>query len=106
VLDKGSPSSRQLQAVRAWVLAEMGSRAAAQALLSNLESSFDADPVSPLMLARAHVKLGDVNGAFHWLDEAVESRDSYARLLTVDPLWDPIRSDSRYDAVVRRLNLE
>ncbi len=106
VLDKGSPSSRQLQAVRAWVLAEMGSRAAAQALLSNLESSFDADPVSPLMLARAHVKLGDVNGAFHWLDEAVESRDSYARLLTVDPLWDPIRSDSRYDALVRRLNLE
>jgi serine/threonine-protein kinase len=55
--------------------------------------------------ARIYAQLGDKDAAFDALDRAWEIRDSNLVRLKVDPYLDPLRGDSRYAALVRRLGL-
>jgi hypothetical protein len=41
-----------------------------------------------------------------WLNRAVKARASDLYLIAVDPLWDPLRDDSRFQQLLRRMNLE
>jgi hypothetical protein len=49
--------------------------------------------------------LGDKDAAFEALNRAWEIRDSNLLGLKVDPYLDPLRGDSRYAALVKRLGL-
>jgi hypothetical protein len=49
--------------------------------------------------------LGDKDGAFKWLANTVEDRDFDVVWLKIDPLFDLLRSDRRFDAVLRQVNL-
>jgi len=62
--------------------------------------------VSPYEIALIHTALGKTDEAFRWLETAIEERASGLILLRVHPRLDPIRSDPRYLALVRRLGLE
>ena len=62
--------------------------------------------VSAWGIAAVHACLGDVDEAFRWLETAIEERASGLILLRVHPRLDPIRTDPRYLALVRRLGLE
>jgi hypothetical protein len=42
--------------------------------------------------------------AFNALDDAWKFRDPRLARLKVEPCMDPVRSDARYDALVRKLN--
>ena len=59
--------------------------------------------VSPTNLARMHFALGETDAAFSQLDRAVETRDALAVVLACDPLFDPFRSDSRFEAYARKV---
>jgi hypothetical protein len=48
--------------------------------------------------------VGDVDGAFAELDNAIEVKDAGLIYLKMDPFLDPIRNDPRYAALLRRLN--
>jgi hypothetical protein len=50
--------------------------------------------------------LDDRDGAFEWLDRAIEDRSYDITYINVDPLFDPVRDDPRFSALVRKLNLE
>jgi hypothetical protein len=58
----------------------------------------------PGHIALVHSALGDKDQAFVWLDEACDTYDSWLFQLQ-DPLWDPLRDDSRFKDLIRRLNL-
>ena len=56
-------------------------------------------------LASIHSRLGNKDNAFKALSEAVDKKETGADLLKVEPAYDNLRSDPRYDALLRRMNL-
>lgn len=87
----------------ALLAARSGNRELALAKLAALEEryrefgSFDS--------ARIYAQLGDMDAAFEALNRAWEVRDSSLLALKNDPYLDPLRGDSRYAALVKRLGL-
>jgi serine/threonine-protein kinase len=55
--------------------------------------------------ARIYAQLGDKDAAFEVLNRAWEVRDSSLLGLRTDPYLDPLRGDSRYAALVKKLGL-
>ena len=56
-------------------------------------------------VALVHTALGQRDSAFVWLNKAVDERTHWVLWLNRDRRWDPIRSDERFRAIVRRVNL-
>jgi TolB-like protein/Tfp pilus assembly protein PilF len=61
--------------------------------------------VRALPVARVYIGLGDRERAFEWLRKAAEQRD-ISLMLKADPLYDDLRSDKRFDALLRAANLD
>jgi TolB-like protein/lipoprotein NlpI len=55
--------------------------------------------------AASHVALGEKDKAFAELNRAYENRESVLVRLKVDPRLDPLRSDSRFQDLIRRVGL-
>jgi TolB-like protein len=56
-------------------------------------------------MAFTYSSLGDRDHAFTWLDKAVEQRSWMIIYLKRDNVWDPLRSDPRFSALLRRVGL-
>ena len=56
-------------------------------------------------LALAHVGLGDRDAAFAALEQATIDADPALTNLAVDPRFEPIRSDARYERLTELLGL-
>jgi serine/threonine-protein kinase len=61
--------------------------------------------VSSYGVSLIYVALGDKDSAFQWLERAYQERDENFIHLKVDPRLDPIRSESRFQELLRRVNL-
>lgn len=61
--------------------------------------------VSPFNYAGVYAGLGERDTTFQWLEQCYEQRDSFLCGLKVDPLYDPVRNDSRFAELVRRMGL-
>jgi tetratricopeptide (TPR) repeat protein len=62
--------------------------------------------VSSYNFARFYFALGENDQGFIWLDKAYEEHDSWMCDLKVEPLLDSVRSDPRFKALLRKMNLE
>jgi hypothetical protein len=51
-----------------------------------------------------YANLGDNNAAFQWLRKAIEEHDYEADWIAVSPIYDPLRSDPRFQDLLRRMN--
>jgi adenylate cyclase len=51
----------------------------------------------------AYVRLGDKEQAFAWLEKTVEERNWFALETRVNPIFDVLRSDRRFEAIMQRL---
>jgi hypothetical protein len=49
--------------------------------------------------------LGDKDRALTYLEQAYEEQDPQLFYLKVVPFWDPLRSEPRFQALLRRVNL-
>ena len=61
---------------------------------------------SPALIAAHYAMIGETNEAFLWLERAYSERDSWTwplLHLKVNPLFDPLRSDPRFDDLLRRI---
>src|SRR5450755_821447 len=65
-------------------------------------SARGSEPASSL--AQLYATLGDKDAALRWLERAVEQRDVWL-YLKADPAYDNIRSDPRFQSLVRRMHL-
>lgn len=74
-------------------------------LLAELDVLARRQYVSPLARVLACLGLSNLDGAFEALDRAVGERAIFAGLLAVDPLYEPLRADPRYAALLTRMNL-
>ncbi len=74
--------------------------AAAVALVEQSELGY----VSPVDIAVSLAFAGDREQKLFWLESAVEEREPDAVYLAVQPTWDDLRSDPRFQDLVRRMN--
>ena len=56
------------------------------------------------MLACICVGLGDHDRAISWLQQAVEERDGQLTYLNTLLVYDPLRSDPRFQALLKKMN--
>jgi serine/threonine-protein kinase len=61
--------------------------------------------VSSYGVSLIYVALGDKDSAFQWLERAYQERDENFIHLKVDPRLDAIRSEPRFQELLRRINL-
>ncbi len=61
--------------------------------------------VSPGMVAAVCARVGDKQCAFEWLEKGFEERDDLLINLKVEPIFDRLHSDPRFQHMVRRVGL-
>jgi len=90
------------------VLAVAGRREEAMKILNKMleQSKEKKNYVSPYYIAIIYLKLGQKDKAFEWLEKAYEARDDMIIHLRADPDFDPISSDPRYQALLKKMNLD
>jgi hypothetical protein len=49
--------------------------------------------------------MDDMGRAFEWLDKAIEARSWQSPMIKANPIFDRIRSDPRFPALLRRIGL-
>jgi hypothetical protein len=80
-----------------------GKRNEAQAILKRLKTT--KEYVSPGELAVLYAGLGDKEGALAVLERGYEAHDPQMQNLKVDPLYDSLRADPRFQELMRRIGL-
>lgn len=89
----------------AYVLARAGQRAEALSLLRDLQKRAVNERISPTSLARVHVGLGDHEQALHWLRKSYDEHSDHILSIGVDPVFDPLRADPRFQELLRGAGL-
>ena len=82
-----------------------GRRDEALGVLQKMEEVGRTTYVTPLTGAVVNAALGDLDAAFEWAGKAVDERDGMMMYLHVHPLFDALRADARYPALLQRVNL-
>jgi eukaryotic-like serine/threonine-protein kinase len=98
-----SGDSPQTRALLGRVYALSGQRNKAAEILETLKLRSKDTYVSPTDLARLHAGLGDRDAAIRLLQEAFEERLPSMVDLKVDPSIDELRSDPRFQQLLRRI---
>ena len=86
-------------------LGQLGRYTEARAALADLDAAERQCYVPQFSRAQIHMGLGETNAAFEWLDRAVEERDVHILDLPCKPIWDGLRSDPRFTALLRKMRL-
>ncbi len=73
-------------------------------MLNNLVDQSKQRYVHPAHISYIYISLGEKDKAFEWLENAYKERGGYLDLLKVDPWYDPIRDDPRFQDLLRRMN--
>jgi len=85
------------------VNAVAGERGEAEKQLKELVEISNHRYVCPYEVATGYVALGNYEEALRWLEKAYQARSGWMPFLRTDPRFDPVRSDPRFAALVRRV---
>jgi serine/threonine-protein kinase len=102
---KLSEKDSETMSAMAYVYALAGRTDEAREILDQLEVLARENYVSPYSLARVHIGLGQIDGAFSELERTYQERHGILTYVKVEPMFDSIRSDARYADLLRRLGL-
>jgi len=100
-----SPEDDSTKAALGYAYALVGRRGSSQDVLLELKNQSKRRYVSPCVIALVCVGLGMKEETFEWLELAYKQRDSDLPSISVDPVFDPLRSDGRFHDLLRRMNL-
>jgi TolB-like protein/Tfp pilus assembly protein PilF len=89
--------------VLGYAYAKSGETAKARVLLDELLAAAKTRYVAPYSIALIHNALGERDETLAWLERVFEARDHKMNLLKVDPKWDNLHGDPRFDDLVRRI---
>jgi tetratricopeptide (TPR) repeat protein len=88
-----------------YAYAVAGKRAEARKVIDDLVERSKEEYVQPFYISGIYAALGERDQAFAWLEKAYQDRHPQMTLIGVEPALDPLRSDPRFAAVVRRVGL-
>ena len=80
-------------------------REEAEGILERLETESRQHYVRAEYLAMGHAAVGHLDQAFGALERAYQARSAGLIYLHLDPGYEPLRSDPRYGAMVKRIGL-
>ena len=87
------------------VFAKAGARDKALAIEAQLNEIAKENYVSPGGWAMLYIGLDDKDKAFEWVAKACDNHDTVVCYLGVGPTWDPLRTDPRFQAMLKRIGL-
>jgi tetratricopeptide (TPR) repeat protein len=88
------------------VYASAGKTEEAVAILNELFAAAKNHYVPPVAFAVVYAGLGKTDDAFHWLGKAVEERDGLLIYLKVGSIFDSLRLDPRFSAILTQVGLQ
>jgi TolB-like protein/Flp pilus assembly protein TadD/class 3 adenylate cyclase len=86
-----------------YVHAISGDRVKAEQSLCELEELAKHQYVSPTSFASIYLGLGENTRVLHWLEKAYEQQDSACWYLNIDQIYDTIRNEPRFQALVTKI---
>ena len=95
-----------------WSLARLGyahamagNRKEAAIILDSLKQQAKRVYVPSDIVATVYVALGEYDRAFEYLQKGYEERAGWMIWLRVDPVWNPLRDDPRFSALLKKMGL-
>jgi serine/threonine protein kinase/tetratricopeptide (TPR) repeat protein len=85
--------------------AKIGKSEEAHDILRQVQTSWKPDGRSSLWIGAIHAGLGEKDTAFEWLEKAFREHTSFLAYLKVHPIFDNLRGDRRFDALVKRIGI-
>jgi adenylate cyclase len=98
------PEGRPKQVYQAWVLARSGESERARTIL-RLEEALPLFGQNPTFVAQVYAELGDLDECFRWLDKSFLAHDLPIMNIRLDPRYENVRQDARYQALLKKMNL-
>ena len=83
-----------------------GERAKAEQALRELEELAKGQYVSPTAFATIYLGLGQKEKCLDWLEKAYEQQDSACWYLKIDQIYDSVRNEPRFQAILKKIGLE
>ena len=89
-----------------YAYATSGDQAKAEEALRELEELANRQYVSPTAFVTIYLGLGEKEKALDWLEKAYEERDSACWYLKIDQIYDTVRSEPRFQALLKKVGLD
>jgi adenylate cyclase len=89
-----------------YAYAMLGQKDEAEKILHALEERSKEEYIRSTTLWILHSALGDIDKSFECLEKATEERDPSLPLMNVLPEYDIVRSDPRFKAFLKKMNLD
>jgi tetratricopeptide (TPR) repeat protein len=102
----GMEANPQLAGALGHAYALWGRRGEAEEVLREMSRATERRWVCPFHFALIHAALGNIGRAFNYLEDLLEARSYELVSLSVDPRWDELRGDERFQAILRRMGLD
>jgi serine/threonine protein kinase/Flp pilus assembly protein TadD len=93
-------------AALAYVYGVSGRKEDAVDMIELLEEKSKEEYIAPYWMSVAHIGLGHRAEALDWLERAYRERDGSMIFLNVDPIFDTVRSDVRFAALLKKMGLD
>jgi tetratricopeptide (TPR) repeat protein len=101
-----NPEDLRVKAHLAMVYAAAGDKARAQQILEEFKEKARRGYVPAIALAWAHMAVGDLDGAFAWMDKMYEQRDPELIYMNAHVIHDGLRGDPRFRELLRKIGFK
>ncbi len=90
-------------ALLGYVYALAGRQQDTRKTLRELEQLAEERYVTPFVFVPPYLGLADLDQAMEWLERSYEERAGHLAFVGVEPMYEPMRSDPRFNELVRRV---
>lgn len=102
-LKKAGNFTSEPYAMIGYLYGRMGRTADAHKVIADLQDQLKKGYVAPTNFVTVYIGLSDKDQAFAWLEKGFQQRDFWITFLKGEPIFDPLRSDPRFQDFVRRV---